>query len=303
MNSFNIINYLEEAEVSYSESGKNISRNWIGINCPFCDDNSNHCGINTESNVFSCFRCGSKGRLPKLIMAIENKSYNQILPILKQFSLHERKSNGQSERNTISSTQLLGFIQKETVPLTNRDKEYLSDRKFNADNLEKTYHLRSCKPTSIYKHRILIPFYVRGTIQTFTTRDVSGLSNVKYLHCPVEQSIKAPKDILYNVDNCKDSCLCLEGCFDTFRIGRGSVSLSGIQYTANQLLVLSKFKQVFLLFDPEEKAQEMALQLGKDLSFCSSSIDIIQIKIDCDPGDMKDEDVKHLKKELFGRNI
>lgn len=299
---FNIIEYFDEAQVSYTQSGKNISQNWIGINCPFCDDTSNHCGVNTQSKAFSCWRCGSKGNITKLIMALENKTYGQIIPILKQFGKEDKKYELSVKiKGTVS--QLRELVERETEPLTKAHAGYLRDRKFDPDELVRLYKIRSCKPVSAYKHRILIPYFVGKEIYTFTTRDVSGLSNTKYVHCPINQSVKAPKEILYNVDNCKDSCLVVEGATDVFRIGSGSVSLSGIQYTTSQLLVLAKFKQVFLLFDPEEKAQEMAIQLGKDLSFCSSSVEIIQIKIDCDPGDMKDEDVKHLKREIFGRNI
>jgi len=298
--SFDIISYFEEAEISFSYSGKNISNNWIGTNCPFCDDTSNHLGINLDSKIYSCFRCGSKGGIPKLIKILENKTFGQIIPILKQFT--KKNKNYSEEIGITRNVNTQEFFYSISEKLTQNHKEYLSSRNFDPDFLEATYKLRSGKITSSYKHRIIIPYLIKGKIYTFSARDVSGQAKMKYMHCPIEQSIKSPKDILYNVDNCKDVCLGLEGTFDTFRIGRGSVSLSGIQYTANQLLILSKFKQVFLLFDPEEKAQEMALQLGKDLSFCSSSIDIIQIKIDCDPGDMKDEDVKHLKRELFGRN-
>jgi DNA primase len=297
---FNVLEYFEEAGISYTQSGKNISQNWIGINCPFCDDTSNHCGVNVESKMFSCWRCGSKGNSIKLIMGLENKSYSQIIPILKQFESHERKSY---ETKAINGNlqELREFIQRETEALTPYHRGYLQDRNFDPIHLERTYQIRSFKPVSKYKHRIFIPYLLGKETYTFTTRDVSGHSKVKYVHCPIGQSIQAPKELLYNVNNCKDSCMVVEGCFDVFRIGSGSVALSGIQYTTKQLLVLSKFKQVFLLFDPEKKAQEMAIQLGKDLSFCSSSIDVIQIEVDTDPGDMKDEDVKHLKRELLGK--
>jgi DNA primase len=298
---FNLIEYLDDAGISYYESGKNISNNWIGLNCPYCDDSSNHLGINLESKIFSCFRCGEKGRITKLIMKLENKHYNEIIPIIKQYGRmdkYEYKTDG--EKSNIPIKKLI--LDKSDI-LYGQHKDYLHRRGFDPDLLEHKYMLRSGRITSEYKHRILIPYRIKGKDVSFSTRDVSGLSTVKYIHCPVFHSIVAPKEMLYNVDNCKDSCIVVEGTFDVFRIGSGSVALSGIQYTTNQLLVLSKFKRIFLLFDPEEKAQEMALQLGRDLTFCSSSIEVVQIKIDCDPGDMKDEDVKHLKRELFGRNM
>ena len=301
MNSFNVIEYFEEAGISYSESGKNISTNWIGINCPFCDDTSNHCGVNIESKMFSCWRCSSKGGISKLIMEIENKSYNQIIPILNQFTKKD-KNHGNLTKRTKDDKPVHELIQDISTKLTECHKEYLKSRNFDPDFLESRYKLRSGKPTSLYKHRIIIPYIVRGKTYTFTSRDVSGQAKIKYLHCQIEQSILAPKELLFNGDNCKDSVICLEGCTDVFRIGSGSVSLSGIQYTQKQLLVLSKFKQIFILFDPEEQAQDQARKLSFDLSFCSSLVEIIKVDTDLDPGDYSDEDVKHLKRYLFGRN-
>ena len=65
---------------------------------------------------------------------------------------------------------------------------------------------------------------------------------------------------------------------------------------------MSKFKQIFILFDPEEQAQAQAKKLSQDLSFCSSLVEIIKVETNLDPGNYSDEDVKHLKRWLFGRN-
>jgi len=303
MNSFDVIGYLEEAGINYSYSGKNISNGWIGTSCPFCNDSSNHLGINLDSKIYSCFRCGSKGKMSKFVMEKENKSYNQIIPILNQFTKKD-KSYGNIAEQQKDDKPVHELIQDISTELTECHKEYLKSRNFDPDYLESRYKLRSGKPSSLYKHRIIIPYIINRKTYTFTSRaTVPGQAGAKYLHCPVEQSILAPKDILYNVDNCKDSCIVLEGCTDVFRVGAGSVSLSGVQYTRKQLLVLSKFKRIFILFDPEEQAQIQAEKLSKDLSFCSSSVEIIQIETDLDPGNYSDEDVKQLKHYLFGRNL
>ena len=303
LSSFDVIEYLQEAGISYTESGKNVSRDWIGISCPYCGDQSNHCGINVKSKVFSCFRCGTKGRITKLIGELENKTFSSVQQTIKKFTKKEKYAHTQSGKEKIQSNGLVASLISEISEiLCKRDGDYLVSRGFEPRSLADNYGILSCKPTSEYCQRILIPYNVSGRTLTFSSRDTSGKSKLKYKHCPVSQSVAAPKELLFGIDHAtKDTCVVVEGCFDVFRVGFGAVALSGIQYTRKQVLVLSRFKRIFLLFDPETQAQESAVKLANDLSFCSASVEILKLDIDCDPGDMKEDDVKCLRKEIFGR--
>ena len=303
LSSFDVIEYLQEAGVPYSTSGKNVSENWIGLSCPFCGDSSNHCGINIHTKAFSCFRCGERGRITKLIMALENKDPSGAMNTVIKFLKKEKYDNQKISHSSIVSPQMVEqFISEFTVPLHDNDGHYLERRGFDPNALRRDYGLLSCKPTSAYTQRILIPYNVSGRPFAFSTRDTSGLAKVKYLHCPVSKSVSAPKELLFGIDMAtKDTCVVVEGVFDQFRIGKGSVATSGTQYTRHQLLALSQFNRIFLLFDPEPKAQAMALLLAHDLGFCSGTVEILKLDIDCDPGDMKEDDVKCLRKEIFGK--
>ena len=303
LSSFDVIEYLQETGISYTESGKNVSHNWIGISCPFCGDQSNHCGINVHSKVFSCFRCGTKGNITKLIGELENKTFSGAMNTVKKFLKKEKYAYTQSGKKKIRSNEMVeSLISENAVVLCKKDQDYLVSRGFEPKSLESNYGILSCKPTSDYAQRILIPYNILGKPFTFSTRDVSGKAKVKYKHCPISRSVAAPKELLFGIDHAtKDTCVVVEGCFDVFRVGFGAVALSGIQYTRTQVLALSRFKRIFLLFDPETQAQEAALKLANDLSFCSASVEILKLDIDCDPGDMKEDDVKCLRKEIFGR--
>jgi DNA primase len=302
LSSFDVIEYLQEAGISYSSSGKNVSENWIGLSCPFCGDSSNHCGINIHTKAFSCFRCGEKGRVTKLIMALENKDPAGAMNTVKKFLKKEKYGSNSKRIKQTSNAVVDELIRNVTTPLCERDGDYLISRGFDPYTLGNDYGILSCKPGSDYCQRILIPYNVMGKSLTFSTRDVSGLAEVKYLHCPASKSILPPKELLFGIDHCtKDTCVVVEGVFDVFRIGKGSVATSGTQYTRTQLLALSQFKRIFLLFDPEPKAQVMALLLAKDLGFCSSEVEIIKLDVGVDPGDMKEDDVKVLRKEVFGK--
>ena len=140
LSSFDIIFYLEEIGISYSTSGKNISQNWIGINCPFCDDQSNHCGINIHSKVYSCFRCGSKGNVTKLIMALENKNVSGAMNTIKQFTKKDKYGNRTTRITKIANVGMVdSLITETTTELEESGRGYLERRGFDAILLEKIF--------------------------------------------------------------------------------------------------------------------------------------------------------------------
>ena len=71
---FDVRSWLEDQNISYSKEGKNISNGWIGINCVFCQDTSNHLGI-TPNNRITCWKCGTKGDIVTLIKEVEQCSF------------------------------------------------------------------------------------------------------------------------------------------------------------------------------------------------------------------------------------
>lgn len=60
---WNLTSFLDDYQVDYSLEGKNIGRNFIGVNpCPFCKDDHNHFAIHEEEKYGTCFIC--KGYAP-----------------------------------------------------------------------------------------------------------------------------------------------------------------------------------------------------------------------------------------------
>ena len=57
---FDIVAYLDEKGIEYVTEGKNVSAGWIGLQCPYCSDQSNHLGVCLDGKGFSCFRCGER---------------------------------------------------------------------------------------------------------------------------------------------------------------------------------------------------------------------------------------------------
>lgn len=295
LSNFDLFEYLNDQNISYTTTGKNVSQGWIGVSCPFCGDPTNHLGINIEAKTISCFRCGEKGNILKYIMEIEDISFKEAISKINKYGTNILIKTKQGDKQKAQK------ISEDFEPLQMWHKEYLAGRKFDPDKLEKKYKLKSARITSSFAHRIIIPFYFNNKMITFTTRDVTGKSELKYQHCPITRSVIPPKETLFNIDNAKKNCIVCEGCMDVFRLGDGCVALNGVNYTRQQLLLLSAFKRIFILFDPEEKAQQQARNLALALSSCVSNVEVINLGINRDPGDLTDQEAKELKNELIGR--
>jgi len=281
----NIIEYLDDKGIRYWTSGKNVSHGWIGLQCPFCSDQSNHLGFNLTSSVFSCFVCGAKGGPEKLVMGLENITYGKAKKILQPYS--STILTPEPDTEFVSKLELPKTI-KELQPL---HRSYLQSRNFSEKIYEK-YRLRCFGPVGEYNFRFFIPFFYKGNMVTFTTRDVTNKSRIRYLACPVEKSIIPVKHTLYNIDNAKDVAIVVEGVTDVWRIGDGAVALHGVNYTPAQLKLLSQFRKVYVLLDAT--AMNEAEKLAMDLA-TFTDVEILELKKG-DPADLPESEVEKLRK-------
>ena len=80
---FDIISFLEEQGIDYTNDSKNVGSDWIGVlPCPNCGDTSYHCGINRDVKTYSCWICGNSGSLFKymyLALGIKYKDARDII--------------------------------------------------------------------------------------------------------------------------------------------------------------------------------------------------------------------------------
>ena len=296
--SFDIEKYLQSKGVSYSSHGKNVKQGWIGTRCLWCSDHSNHLGINLDSKSISCWKCPTKGTVLKLIMKIENLSMENALIVLKEFSaislLAEKFHRNLS---TIHSSELK-FDPGFTTDIMPYCRRFLESRNFDPDFLFKKYKLMSAPITGKYKYCLIVPYYSFNTPLTFIARHTA---RKMYFNCPEEECVDSNKQLLYGQESCKDTVIVVEGVTDQWRIGDGSVALSGTKYTPRQVELLSDFSQVFILFDPEQEAQENAEKLQYLLANHCHEVIVLDLGVDHDPAELSPEDVKVLRNQVFSK--
>ncbi|MBU2395670.1 MAG: toprim domain-containing protein [Gammaproteobacteria bacterium] len=292
--------YFESAGIECHTAGeKNVSRGWVGIQCPFCNDHSWHLGVHLESGAFHCHRCKEKGSFAYLIKILEQCEWPQAYQKAKKF---HGSTPSMNEGSFVPPGAL--FVNLDACFCVNPwpilHKKYLEGRNFDPDFLIRKYHLKATGNSGEYKFRIIIPVHINKRLVTFTSRDVTGLSRARYKAASREKSILPVSSCLYNVDSVKDKALIVEGPTDVWRIGDGCVATFGTSYTQDQvsMLVRTGARRFFVMFDPEETAQQQARKLAYDLASVKSQVEILELPGGNDPGSLDYDSVLSLRREI-----
>ena len=282
--SFDIFAYLDSRNISYKESGVNISKKYIGINCPFCaNDNLYHLGIHKQSKAVTCWRCGTKGTILHLIQKVDNVPRSKAYSIFLQFQDQSLSYLDTQDRlPTENDVELPKGCNKNFAGIF---ANYLKQRNFDPEII-KQYNLYCGLPMTNYQYRIIIPVFYKHELVAYTGRDATNLSPIPYLHSSIEESRIPVKQSLYNLDTIKDKAIIVEGALDVWRIGRECVATFGIEYTKQQVALLLGLKKAFILFDAEAKAQSQAEALANDLSCFIDYVEVVTL----DKGDPTDLD-------------
>jgi DNA primase len=302
---FDALKYLEDYNIPYRASGRNVGSGWVGIHCPFssCPDPSVHGGFNLAGGFYSCWLCGWHS-LEKVIMALEGVSYYEAQQRISEYQT--TKSNYRQEI-TISGIKNITFPMG-TTNIQSQHREYLIKRGFDPDEIVEKYRILGTGPVSFittgtkkisFQHRIVIPVTIQRKITSFQGRDITGKSSIKYKPCPKELQVYPLKSTIYNLDNCDTTVVIMEGVLDTWKWGDGAVATFGLQYTEDQLFMLLEHgvKRVVVMFDPEPHAQKQATKLTKDISIfgIKAGRAVLENK---DPGELTKEEIGKWKKKL-----
>jgi len=250
---------LQELRIPFWVEGKNVKQGWTNIQCPFCDDKSNHGGISPKG-FYKCWRCEG-GTLLNALFLITNLPKFELIKILKKYEYETLSEMPSAKKETHLLRSIPG---NKLLPMHHN---YLLGRDFDSFALEKKYGL---KGTGIagnwqgkdFSYRLVIPVKdIDGNLISFLGRDITGKQELRYKNCPVELSAKPIKETLYNIGAAKnfDTVIVCEGVFDLWRIDKPqSVATFGIELSKTQMNMLSKFAKIVFMFDPEDKAQSNA---------------------------------------------
>ena len=294
---FDAIQFLDDNNIQYDLEGKNVTEGWANIACPFCQDNSNHGGFNLAVGYYNCWNCGHHF-LDQLVAELLTVLPYKAKQIVKQYSIDQQRELKKRTTKRPEKIQL----PTGTGKMKRKHREYLEGRNFDPDKLEKEFDLQGTGHLGPYKFRIIAPIYYKNKLVSYQGRDITGKAENRYKACANEKEVIHHKDILYNLDNAKgDSVIIVEGLFDVWRIGSGGVATFGVNFNQKQIQILIKrYKQFFICFDNEPKANEQARKLAVMLSSLGKEVETVDFG-ENDFADLAQEDADYLKKILFNK--
>jgi hypothetical protein len=264
--------------VKYSTSGKHATEGHVNIQCPFCgaSDPSFHLGISVINGAYHCWRT------PK------HSGYNIDFLLSRVFKISKKESqNIISEYSDLSflpakekdGNKIWSFMETFVDPsLYKTPVEYLQKRGFyNIKNLCNKYNIKYCTYGE-WAGRIILPIYDdEHNLVSFTARDVTGTSGIRYKTLNAEYSKKNYNELLFNSNSRMNGgdLILVEGPMDAMRVEgiSGSISswsLMGLELSLGKIEVIKKyskmFSRIYLVIDndqPKIKALYMSQELEK----------------------------------------
>lgn len=302
---FDVVSYLNDRGVSFATEGKDVTNGWIGLTCFWCSDTSTHLGVNLTSNLISCWRCGVKGSVTKLVKEIEKTpSFPEILSVMERYQDFSRLSLIKEDVDSPHQLkiQIPGFFARMEWPnVPQLVKKFLSHRGFDPEEICRSKSLFYGGVISKFKHRLIVPITQKGKLVSWIGRDLSGKSTIPYLNLEDEKSVFPVKSTLYGYDDAPPgrNVVVVEGILDQWKLGAGAVATYGTQWTQKQVALLRELNpnKVFIIFDSEDMAQESAVKLSKQIWWCDC--EVFQLNDVNDPGDLTLEQGKQLMKEIM----
>lgn len=280
-----------------------LSRGWTHINCPFCKnppDTHFNGGFDMNNPRFYCWRCGSHSYYDA-VSKILNISIRETKELFKSYSFISEKK-----------APRVAMAEKLDLPgyrLDENEKEYLRSRGFDPEYLQNKFHIRGGGICGDWSYRILIPIYFNHILVSWTGRSILDKQTIKELNIPryknlsIEQSVISPKEIFFNLDNStNDEVILVEGPMDVLKMSDDCICSLGTSVTREQELFLrNRYKKVYIAFDNEPAAQDKARHLGMNLNSAGMKVEVVNICEDFnknDPGELTEEEVRQIKKEL-----
>ena len=323
---------LERYNIEFVESGPNVAKGNINIQCPWCgsEDHSHHLGINLATAMWGCWRSQQhRGRqLSRLLIKLTGLSSSEArrecgegASIAVQPDDFENALSGLTEGVEVAESvrhaakcsfdpymhRLTGRTraQKRAVLYLCRDRGFPES---DIRRLAKRYDLHFAI-NGDYADRIVMPVYENGVLQTYLGRSIYPKSKLRYRALEAEKSVKQVKDCIYNYDNVDkpgDILFLVEGAVDAWKIdfynyksGIRAAGLFNMNLERTQLDLLielrSKYRRFVICLDAGQIAE--SLRLEGLLSAILPNLSVHQLRGVKDPGELTPHQAKKLAKE------
>lgn len=275
-------------------------------------DNRPSFSINVHTGAFRCFSCGFRGKHPAtLLSGIKNISYEEAKEELfgvidfglkeKILGINQRLASFFFERKThiiIEEIEKRGMdkllVQKYCVGyVPDTTTQFFTQKELELSGLIK-------RGFFLPEGRMSFPIFNKNNIIGFSCRDIDGKSfaanKKKYLS--LYNSEYFPEDSwLYGIDyNASEVHLC-EGVFDAIMLresGYNGAALLGLHCSPERMLLLRRFKKIYLCFDNDRAGIEAAEKFYFDSReiLTHNKIFVTELFYGKDPGELTKDQIE-----------
>lgn len=298
LKNFDITSYLRTKGISVSTEGKNVSPGWIGIKCLWCDDTSNHLGINLSSKTIKCWKCKVKGPATRIIQKLDYCGSDEAEHIAENFFEHYIPEKKEEWICSIKPEEVLPkVVVEEPLPI---HLDYLRKRNFDPSELIRKYQIKFTHHLGRLKFRVIIPIIMDRRVVGFTARDVTDRAELRYISSDRDKYLVNPDSVFYNIDSVYHTAFVVEGATDVWRLGEGACSTLGTEFNDYHIRALldKNIQRAFVIFDAERQAIKLAEKMGAMLSAAIPYVEVIILK-EGDPAKLSPQEALRMKEELL----
>ena len=322
--------FLDQYNIPYETSGRNVKKGNININCPFCEhDDGYHMGIIPKNGFYGCWRDSKhRGRdFARVIKALIDCSWEEANRLAGKEAAFEdgddlmKMVDALFDDEQEGEIKVLGGATKLLWPRnwkailwagsTGRFWRYLEGRGFtNIPKLVSKYEIYCCL-VGEWKMRLTFPMYYNDKLITWQARSIQQGAALPYKDLSVDESVRHPKFFLYNFDEILSGGKVLmvsEGLFDMLKLdyyspkGFRATCLFTKSMTDEQMYLLMElaplYEEVWLVLD--EDAQGQGMTLASEL-FMVKNLKQVSVPEEVgDPGAMTEKQVKEFTTTNYG---
>ncbi len=276
---------LDEFGINYRTEGQHTRAGWVQLDCPYCNGPL-YLGYHVQRGSLNCWKCGPL-RLTNTLVELTGEPWQKCKDWIVTFErdwIKERKPRGKLQLPKLSGL----------LPI---HRHYLKSRGFNPDELVRLWGVNGIGMDSKLSWRLFIPITYNEEVVSWTTRSLDQKSNVRYISASNAQESIPHKSLVFGGDYVRLSVIVVEGSFDVFRIGPGTVATMGTSFSTAQIEKLSRIPVRWICFDNEPQAQERARQLAAALEVFPGKTGIVRIDAK-DPDSASPREVQSLRRLL-----
>jgi hypothetical protein len=297
-----VIDIYNNLNIRNWDKGKNVTHGWVNVNCPFCADPSNHCGVNPSTLIFNCWRCGMKGGFVDLLVELTGFSITECERIIKDSTVNFKQRPIDKikeelygkEEEIEEQKRIVTALPKTFEPITWDTRfslldEYLERRKISRHTLIE-YGCGICRAGD-YMNRCIIPVYYQGRLVSYQAADLTGFADLKYDSAPKEMGVI--NHYLYGLDEIKKRMIVVEGVLDKWRTGKEAVAAFTSTLTPEQfkLIIAKELDELYFCFDPEVLAYYKAKAQAEKFRPFISTVEVVKLPFGKDPDELGREKV------------